>query len=428
MREVIPPKFFYISILIETGDDIMLNEAITPNLWNMFYGNDSLYTGGLCCNHNYSVNHTDASDVIGMNGNHPMFHYASPYDIAMPFNIPNTLGDEYNSYFTTDLADCNDVYKTRNFISKFGFKNYLYHNDVIPEIQPWKYESLDFTRDSLFMNGLTKKIKSFSEDKPFYIHYLTIHMHMDQKLTEQNKSMFDELETEFGEKLDKAEQEGKWKNQFEPNTEDWYRFRRFALKTMDFDKGLNILFNTLYGSGSSDFLKNTLLVVYGDHYWYENSSNGETYAKRIRNDYDDSNIKQYKTVLGLYHPKLSSKLKEDFDGNNFNKVTWPSVIVPTVLNLLGKDYNPRIYEGKSLFDPEYSNNEVFYSNWKYYFFNEHFTSVDGHNVTQTWDDEQSINDFKERLEFLKKQLRVIDTIYYYNIFGKYNYSEFMPKK
>lgn len=417
-----------ISILLETGDNIMLNQSLTPNLWKLFYGGDALYTGGLCCNHTFSINHTDVSDIIGMSGNYPVYPFIYPQVVNMPFSISSILStdDEYNLYYSTDISRSNDIYHRFDFMKQYGFNELLFHDEVIPEIEPWSFLWSDYTRDSLFINGLCNKMDEFPKNKPFFLRYLTVFMHMNQNITKKSKIIFDDLEKEFGETLNQAEKDREWSNPFEPGSSDWNKYRIWTLKTMDFDKGLGQLVNKLYGDGAPDFLKNTLIVICGDHHWYETSSNGQIFAKRFKN-YDDANIRQYQTILGLYHPKISQKLVSDYPDRNFDKITTPFVVVPTILHLLGKPYNPRIYEGRSLFDPDYTNNEIFYSNWKGYYMNEHFSSITGHDITYQWDSGQTQENFLQRLDFIRKQLRILNTIYKNNIFATNDYSEFMPK-
>ncbi|XQP54971.1 MAG: hypothetical protein ACOQNV_02440 [Mycoplasmoidaceae bacterium] len=412
-------------IMIETGDYCMLNEYTTPRLWELVHD-------GLHCNRNYSFNRTNISDVMGITGSYPEFTIDSNSSFAMPFNLPQTLGDDYQKYFTTDLAsiEINDGYNSKELMPKFGFDGGWYHDDMIPDIPPWRSAWNYYTQDSFFMKAIRDKILTLDQAKPFYIHYLTIEMHMNQQLTPQNKFMFDDLEERFANDLATYEQQGKWVNPFPKGTEDYNRFRRYTLKTMDFDEGLGMIMDVLYHTEGRDDLKNTLLVTLGDHSWYERCQDGYTFAQRIKGirNNDIRDIRQYSTVMGFYHPQLNEKFEEDFSNHELNKPTWPSVVVPTILDLLGATYNPWLYKNKSIFDPTYDDNEIFYTNLMYYYMNEHYTSDDGHNITQIYDDNGHKYDFVKKLQFIAKQTRVIDTIYRWGIFEHYNYEEFMPKE
>lgn len=419
-----------IVIMIETGDACMLNQATTPNLWRVLNG-DNTDIGGLNCSHTYSINHTNQSDLLGITGNYPQFNVEANNVCSTPFALPNILKDKkYHSYITSDLADVNDIFHTQELMHKIGFENYWFHNDIIPNIEPWEYRYANYTRDSYFMLPMIEKIKliqSQINSDPFYMHYITIHMHMDQVLNDKNKEIYESLENQFGQVLNDAEQLQQWINPFTPNTEDSQRFRRYTLKTMDFDYGLGQLIETLYDS-NDPYLENTLLLLYGDHSWYENCQDGSTFAQSLKNIYDNENIKQYSTILGIYHPVLNEYLQNNgYPNHKYTNPTWPSVVVPTILDLLGITYNPRIYHSKSIFDASYDTNEIFYSYWKALFMNEHYTSNDGHSISSIWDDNKSQEKFEDKLKEIMYQFRIINTIYKNDIFGHYNYDEFMPK-
>ncbi|MCQ3915530.1 MAG: hypothetical protein MJ195_02100 [Mycoplasmoidaceae bacterium] len=130
---------------------------------------------------------------------------------------------------------------------------------------------------------------------------------------------------------------------------------------MDFDKGLGEIMTYLYDSGSGQ--ENTLMCIYGDHSWYEKLPNTPSFAEILKDVYDPDNFKEYSTILGFYNPTLneSSVLASHFPNHTINKPTCPSVIVPTILDLMGEPYNPRLYQAKSIFDPDFDENAVFYS-------------------------------------------------------------------
>lgn len=408
-------------IAIETGDQCVVNQYTTPNLYKLL--ND-----GVNCNQNYSYNHTNVSDAIMINGNYPQTHFYDWNHFDAPFNLPNILKNkyQYQTYFTHDLVKANDIYHRMKTVGGLGFENCWYHNDVIPEVKPWSFDNSDFTSDNLYISGLLKKIKLFSPNKPFYMHYLTVHMHMDQVLTKYNKQTYEALEKEFGDRLDNPAYG--WKNPFKEGTEESKRFRRINLKAMDLDKGIGQLMHEFYETGNS-YLNNTLMVVCADHSWYEITSKKTTYGQEIRKIYDINNIKTYQTILGFYHPTLNAKIDSEMLSHKLNKATWPTVVVPTILDLIGDKYNPRMYLNKSIFDKSYDNNEVFYSFWNTRFMNEHFASSDHYHINHRYDTQPSKMSekmFLEDLDDAKYQLRIIDSIYKKNIFKNHKYDEFMP--
>lgn len=411
-------------IVVETGDKTIYNETITPNLWKVF--NDGIY-----CSNSYSYNHTNTSDAIDITGNYPQMHYYDWNHTKTPFSLPSILKDKYQSYFTHDITSVNDTYNRIQTLKGLNFDHYLWHNDVIPEVEPWRFGWDNFTRDSIFIDGLLKKIVTFDHSKPFYMHYLTVHMHLQQALTPQNKSMFEQLEADYGPALTQAEQDGKWHNPFNPKSEDGKRYRRFTLKAMDLDAGIGQIYETLYDT-TDTYLNNTLLAICADHSWYEADSTRHTFAQSIRKIYDINNIKQFQTIMGFYHKDLNAKYHDEFGGCEFAKPTWPSIIVPTILDLLGEKYNPKIYLNKSIFADEqsgdpYDDNEVFYSFWTTRFMNEYFSSQDHHSITNVYGgDASKRNIFIKRMEEINRRLRIIDSIYMKRLFNFYDYDDFMP--
>lgn len=410
-------------VMVETGDSFIYDPDTTPNL-------DEIFTHGIYCNQNYSYNHTNVTDAIAITGNYPQKHFDEWRQTKTPFGLPTILGNDdnnnYQTYFAHDLASANDIYHRMAGIRGLGFDECWFHKEIIPSVRPWRYDRSDFTQDSVFIDGLLKKLDaSVDKTKPFYMHYLTVHMHMDQKKTKWNKDVFAAEEEAYGDTLNDP---AKWVNPFKPKTSNNKRCRLFALKSMDFDTGLGMIMDKLYGS-NDPYWNNTLLVVCADHSWYERTTGKHHFGQAVRHIYDNNNIKSYSSILGFYHPLLNQKFEQMYPSQNhkFNKPTWPTVVVPTILDLLGQRYNPRIYLNKSIFDGAYDNNELFYSFWNYRFMNEMFTSLDHYNITSKFGGDKILaKEFKQRLINARWQLRIIDSIYHKRLFNKYDYEDFMP--
>ena len=413
-----------IVILLETGDEWMLNEYTTPNLWKML--ND-----GLFCSNSYSHNHTNVSENISINGNVPS------YDINMKnnfpstdFNLPHILSNnKYHSIYAHDIVKTTDIYNRMNFMPSLGFEKCLWHDELDPNNIPWTFSNEDYSMDSLIMDSLKDKIVNFAEEfhnnEPFYLHFSTVGMHMNHNKKNNNAYRINELESLYREKLFQLELEGKWINPAIKNV-DKNLFKYFTYRAMDFDVGLGKLMNTLYET-DSDYLKNTLLVVFGDHSWYELLNSSFCSINKFVRNIDQSvfnDLNAYRTLYGFYHPKLNQLLPD----HKFDKITWPTTIVPTILNLLGIPYNPRFYQGKSLFQDDYTYDEVFYSLWIGHFLNEHYDSRNGISITDIINDNGSQKKFLINLNYAMRQLIMIESIYKDNIFSKYNIDDFMPTK
>ncbi len=416
----LPPNIFV--VMIETGDQVMLNQYTTPNLWKL------LVEKGIWANRNYSINRTNISSILGgANGNYPITYMQSDENYSLPFNLPNILKtqDNYTTIFSTDVATSNDFYGYMKMGENFGFEKSYFHNDFFTT-EPWNYVWNDFPKDSLFLDKMYEVIENLPTNRPFYLHHLTIAMHQDQILNEKTKPIYDDLESHYGHKLDVATPE-QWKNPFDSDSEDYKRFRRWTLKTMDLDEEIGKFWDLFYGENSSEYLKNTMMVVYGDHFFEEISENGRPFGQVLKNLYDQNFIKVYSSVLGFYHPKLAEEFINYYGKNTIDKATWPTIIIPTILDVLGETFNPRLYQGKSIFDPSFTENEVYYSFVHSCYMNESYTSTDGYHITSAYDDDaQKREEFLRNVLSMQYQNRIITSIYLKDLFSHYDYEEFMP--
>jgi len=113
--------------------------------------------------------------------------------------------------------------------------------------------------------------------------------------------------------------------------------KRYLSKAMNLDRGFESLLNTLEEKGIAE---NTVIVMFGDHhplnmayeYFYRYGSS------QVNRD-DDFDIDR--TPFIIYSPKLT--------GTKFNEVNCTADIVPTVANLFGLSFEPRLYLGTDYF-------------------------------------------------------------------------------
>lgn len=121
-----------VTIMIETGDTIMLNETLTPNLYRML--ND-----GINCTNNVSKNKTNISEFIGITGSastgsidHDRYQYNLPYSIV------NMLPDSYRTIYAHDVGgdgdgNC-DIYNIKALMPMLGFDEAYLHEDLCPDL------------------------------------------------------------------------------------------------------------------------------------------------------------------------------------------------------------------------------------------------------------------------------------------------------
>ena len=76
--------------------------------------------------------------------------------------------------------------------------------------------------------------------------------------------------------------------------------------------------------------------------------------------------------MNFYNPTLNEKIIEVYNKNTVDKFTSPYNLVPTMLDILGVDYNSSMYPAKSVFSRRFQENgDIFYS----YELNSFFTDL-----------------------------------------------------
>ena len=127
---------------------------------------------------------------------------------------------------------------------------------------------------------------------------------------------------------------------------------------MDLDLAVGTMLDRLE---SLDILDDTLIVLYGDHEPYY-MSNGEKQLKYAMYNSDDAtNPELYSTTLIMYNTDLNSSYEAIYSNKTYDKFSTPYVIVPTILDLWGVEYNENYYVGKSAFLVEDELENIFYS-------------------------------------------------------------------
>jgi len=417
-------------IMLETGDQLIVNPYTMPNLY------DFLYNRGIYCKHNYSINHSNTSNDIGVMGSYPSGYLYQSKNYNLPFSLPNILNNKnYNTRFYYDILEEEDDYYDLQFMKKVGFQNVFDHYGFASELEPGRYSTMH-NPDSAVSEQIIKNLKESKLEQqniPFYTQWMTLYMHMDNSVNNGNKKGVEKLVEKYGEQLNKLEQEKKWTNVCN-NEQSKIIYYIYTLKTMDFDLALGKLLNYFYGPDSSDYLKNTIFIIFGDHYWYE-LGNDIVMSKQIKNIYDEENINLYSTILGFYHPDIMTKVVADssglFNGHVINKMTSIASIVPTVLDLLNIPFNTKIYQDHSLFDlygeQKFNPNlhEILYSNWMTLYMDEHYTSDNGGFISNIIDDNNQKQWFINKVLEKELQLKILNTIYKKNFFDRYDYGKFI---
>ena len=345
------------TIMIETGTKLMVNETLTPNLYNML-------NEGIECSNNHSYNDTNVSEFIGMCGGYPSTKLSVDTTYNVDVSVANLLKEEYDTMYFHDAHEDVDIYNRKKLIPMIGFEESYFSEELRPLDKPWTWEG-DFPLDTETVVPVVDKIVNRDSENPFYAFWTTLQMHGPYGAEERlNVNL---LKEKYYDRLKAAELLGLWENPiispvYEPLK---LEYETYMLAAMDFDASLGYLIDELKKAEEFD---DTLFVLYGDHSIYYNNISGVIYG----HDNDKYYADMYQTVLCFYNQKLTKNYVEDKKTNKVLQFTSPNVIVPTILNLLDVKGQSAYYMGYSLFSDEFKNVQVLYSKRLGSFFNDEY--------------------------------------------------------
>ncbi len=114
--------------------------------------------------------------------------------------------------------------------------------------------------------------------------------------------------------------------------------QRYLSKAIEVDKALETLLNELKNDG---ILENTVIVLYSDHFPLKTSKTD--IIENTQQDVDrGSDLNIYKSPFIIYNSTLV--------GQTISTLSSTIDITPTLANLFGIDYDPRLYFGQDIFD------------------------------------------------------------------------------
>lgn len=366
-----------VTILLETMEKFGIDPYFTPNLYKLFYEDGISFT-------NYRVNNrTNISEGTALIGNYPK---ENPINQASK-NILEVLGNEYEGFtFPRKLNDLGySTMYVHNNVSWYynrdkthgengvGFQNMLFLEDM-DKIEKWVdfnedpdneyYVWHNWTMDSEVMEKYVDVM--CPTDKLFYTHFSTISSHGAFRERESTKPNYDYLlESKndpnglYNKMWDYLYSLGYVKPQSESDLEyfHWYKSA-----VMDVDKAVKILFDYLK---NNNLLQNTTILMFADHnaYYHDLSY----VMKDIEISVDSVDTRLYEIPVMIYDEKLKHSLINNVsdkfisdnsirisDNKNINIDKFSSVycLLPTMLDVLGIEYNPNFYLNTSVFNTE----------------------------------------------------------------------------
>ena len=265
------------------------------------------------------------------------------------------------------------------------------------------YKSLgyDMFYDSSYYNMKEENVLNYGlEDKPFFkesIPYL-------KSLPQPFYTKYLTLTNHFPYPLDEEDQSIPPANTGDSTVDRYFQTARYL------DESLQQFFDDLKING---FDKNTMVVMYGDH--YGNSENRkEAMAKVIGKEIGDFEQAQLQKVpLLIYAPGLKGFVSETYGGQ--------IDVRPTVLHLLGIETKHQISFGSDLLSNE-RNEIVAFRNGD--FVTDQVTSVKGRIYdNNTGQEIQEIGPYQKYNDIVKGELEMSDKVVYGDLLRFHNYPE-----
>lgn len=316
-----------IFLQLEGIDNWLLNKDDTPTLYSMlnnsinFKNHYSFYTGGgSTFNSEFAVN-TGFIVPLSYNKNSYSFNKNS-----FPYSMPRLFKEEGYTVNAFHMNSGEFYSRTINY-KNWGYDNYYGLIDM------YKFSDNRYELDrEMFANPEYVDLM-FPADTNFVDYLITYSTHMPFNNT---KGVCKQLYN-----LDNEDKEIEFKQMSEEECA-----RR---QTHETDYMVKLLLQELKKRKLYD---NTIIVVFTDHYLY--TLEDQSILAKYKNT---KNNLINKTPFFIWSSKGEKK--------GFNKVTSQLNILPTVLNMMGIDYNPNYYIGTDALAKNYSG-IVFFSDYSWY--------------------------------------------------------------
>lgn len=288
----------------ETFHPLAVNEELMPTLYNMIHSGfyfDNFYTP-------YWITSTSDGEYTVCTGILPDIQTANSFSRSSKNVMPCTLGHIFKG---------------------MGYSAYAFHNHSAtyydrdkshPNIGYDFYargRGLDITEQfpESDLEMMEKAIPMFINDEHFHAYFMTMSGHMvydwgDNAMGRKHRAEVQNLP--YGEEA-----------------------KCYIAANIELELAVNYLINALDEAGVLD---HTLIVLSGDHYPYglPEAARNEIAGHKI-----DPVFERYKEYLVIWNPNIPSQ--------TISKAACSLDILPTVLNLMGIEYDSRLYMGTDIF-------------------------------------------------------------------------------
>lgn len=310
-----------IFITAEGFSGYMIDKELTPTLYKLTHEGfvfNNFYTPL----HYTSTTGGECQNLLGLypkNGEPKVLSYTGDNKLSMPFTLANKLNEQ--GYTSIGYHFNVDMYNRQKSHPVLG---YDWRDDDYLDLELNQYGNNVWPQSDLYM--FIETIDEYIDMQPFNIYYMTISGHMPYS-TMGNTMTY--VNWEMVENLDYSEEA-----------------KSYIAANLELEKGLTYLIDTLEEKG---ILDNTLIVMAPDHVPYFDIKTleelaGKTFGDEGKLEYldeSDLDFDVYKNSLIMWSSSMEEPVIVD-------KVCDQVDILPTVLNLMGVDYDSRLLGGEDI--------------------------------------------------------------------------------
>ena len=310
--------------MLESVNDIIINKEDYPNFYKM-------YSEGWHWENNYSPRNSCSTGNNEMSG---MISLYSIYNTCTANNFKNNT--YYESIFGLFNRSNYNTFSAHDYVAHYYDRNTIHTNmgsmkyyDVEDLGISYSSQYKNWASDEDFMTKILDVIKNNDSDN-FMAWLTTVSSHQPYYYSSTEGDKYLDLYKDLDLRID---------------------LKRYKSKLKILDNALGILLDGLESQG---ILDDTVIVMYGDHYPYGLS----TSTINTVLDYDTSvDFENERVPFVIYNSKLESK--------TFKEYTSYINLLPTIANLFGIDYDPRLYVGSDILSDDYKSLVVFADgSWK----------------------------------------------------------------
>lgn len=330
-----------IFLQLEGIDDWVLTKKNMPNTYALlsnsinFNNHYSYYNGGgSTFNSEFAVNTGYVTPITYTQNAYTFNKNDFPYSMARIFK---ELDYRVNAFH----MNSGEYYSRKINYTTWGFDNYYGLKDLD------SYINDDYKLDTELINNPIFYEKQFLDEGNFVNYLITYTLHMPFS---ESKGMCKYILAKEKELQEEKEEEIEIE-EVEPLTEE----ECVIIQAKETDEMVKLLMKALKDNDLDD---DTIIVAFSDHYLY--TLNDQT----ILDKYKDTKTNLINKTPFFIWSKGLKKV-------NVSKVTSQINILPTVLNLLGINYNPNYYTGEDALNNNYKGiaffNDYSWYDGKYYF-------------------------------------------------------------